>query len=129
MGPEKEEGRGNFSSQDEKKLLEDKAEEKKDITLPVGAMVGISGTSGIFRISGISRVSGAAEPTHCRNHLSQPDIHRPAFSAAFYSPDFLQASFSVNPVAMASRSTNFRNLWSAGCCFMPGDWVLVDKQI
>jgi hypothetical protein len=123
MGPEKEEGRGNFSSQDEKKLLEDKAEEKKGLALPVGAKVGISGTSGIFRIS------GSTEPGHCRNHLSQTDIHRPAFSAAFHSPDFLQASFSVNPVAMTSRSTNFRNLWSAWFCFVPGDWVLVDKQI
>jgi hypothetical protein len=129
MGPEKEEGRGNFPPRDEKKLLEDKAEEKKGLALPAGARVGISGTSGIFRISGISRISGATESGHCRNHLSQTDIHRPAFSAAFHSPDFLQASFSVNPVAMASRSTNFRNLWSAWFCFVPGDWVLVDKQI
>ena len=129
MGPEKEEGRGNFPPRDEKKLLEDKAEEKKGLALPAGARVGISGTSGIFRISGILRTSGATEPSHCRNHLSQTDIHRPAFSAAFYSPDFLQASFSVNPVAMTSRSTNFRSLWSAGFCFVPGDWVLVDKQI
>jgi len=129
MGPEKEEGRGNFSSQDEKKLLEDKAEEKKGLALPAGARVGISGTSGIFRISGILRASGATESGHCRNSLSQQDIHRLAFSAAFYSLDFLQASFSINPVAMTSRSTNFRNLWSAWFCFVPGDWVLVDKQI
>jgi len=129
MGPEKEEGRGNFPPRDEKKLLEDKAEEKKGLALPAGARVRISGTSGIFRISGISRTSGAAGRGHCRSHLSQTDIHRPAFSAAFHSPDFLQASFSVNPVAMASRSTNFRSLWSVGFCFVPGDWVLVDKQI
>jgi hypothetical protein len=129
MGPAKEEGWENFPPRDEKKLLEDKAEEKKGLALPVGAKVGISGTSGIFRISGISRTSGATESGHCRNSLSQQDIHRPAFSASFYSPVFLQASFSVNPVAMTSRSTNLRNLCRAAFCFVPGDWMLVDKQI
>ncbi|MBC7363598.1 MAG: hypothetical protein H5U07_03505 [Candidatus Aminicenantes bacterium] len=129
MGLAKEEGWENFPPQNEKKLLEDKTENEKIIALPVGARVGICGTSGIFRISKISCASGAVATYHRRNHLSQTDIHRPAFSAAFDSPNFFQTSFSVNPGATVIRSTNFRNLWSNWFCFVPGGWMLVDKQI